>query len=88
MLNLNQVVQVRDIKAEGHITFDLSDGSSTTVHGQEIVQRIIMLLTEYSVTPEGTTLAEFFQKEIADYSCGDNKKDLRRAGELAESTVL
>jgi hypothetical protein len=59
LLNLNQIVFVRDISDE-QITLELSNGRSITIHGAEPVTRIVLLLAKYATIPEGTALAQFF----------------------------
>jgi hypothetical protein len=59
LLNLNQIVFVRDISDE-QITLDLSNGREVTIHGESAVTRVIGLLAKYSAIPEGTPLAQFF----------------------------
>ena len=58
LLNLNQIVMVRDIGTE-EITLEMSNGKTVTVHGSEPVARIAGLLGQYAMIPEGVPLAEF-----------------------------
>jgi hypothetical protein len=59
LLNLNQIVFVRDISAE-EVTLELSSGKTITIHDAEPVTRILALIAQHSVVPEGTPLAQFF----------------------------
>ena len=58
LINLNQIAMVRDIKDE-ELTLEMTNGKLVTVHGSEPVTRMIGLLAQYSMVPEGVPLAEF-----------------------------
>jgi hypothetical protein len=64
LLNLNQVVMVREIGDE-QMLLEMSSGSTVTVHGSGAVTRILGLLVKYSTIPEGVPLAKFLTDKEA-----------------------
>ena len=58
LLNLHQIVQAHNISV-GEVTLEMSNGRTIVVHGEEPVARIVALLGQYAIIPEGVPLAEF-----------------------------
>ncbi len=58
LLNLRHIVQVHSI-TQDELTLEMSDGKTITVHGSESVLRIIALLSQYAIIPEGVPLSDF-----------------------------
>ena len=64
LLNLNQIVMVREISGE-QLTLEMSSGRSITLHGAEPVSRVLALLAKYAMIPEGVPLAKFLADKAA-----------------------